>query len=169
MLVKWILSPQAMLNLPISWQALNGYWDNKQHMFLLVEHAKCRYGIDFLKFEEEHCIIKMGKHSIYQVKKPIANAIDKECSLTWQELSDKHKQEGKSWSLKRKPGVCKDDFITFRHRNTSKHKFNQCCDKYGLENHKVEIDEIDISYEKEPSKDILQVLMLITLSHGVIT
>ena len=46
----------------------------------------------------------MEKYSIRQVKKPIANAMDKEYGLTLQKLSQEHKQEGKSWNLKQKLG-----------------------------------------------------------------
>ena len=140
-----MLSPQATLNLPISWQILCRHWDNKCNLFLLVEHAKMRCGIDFLKFEEEDCMLRMRKHSLYQARKLIANDMEKKDGLTLQKSSEKHKQERRKWPLKRKPGLCKEDFIKFRHGNSSKNKFNKYCDQNGLENHKVKIDEGDAS------------------------
>ena len=53
--------------------------------------------------------------------------------------------------------MLKEDFIDFRHGNASKNKFNDYCDKNGLEEHKVGIDEVDTSNEVLPTLDFLQV------------
>ena len=155
-LMKWILSEQAIMHLPVLWMALNGHWDEKNNIFLIVDYIKCRYGIDFLKYKEGYCLTRMAKHSLRQIRKSIANAMDKEYGLALQKSSLEHKQEGKSWNRKRKLGEWHDKYIFWRHGNASKNKFNNYCDsKKGLEKHKVSIDKVDTSLKKEPSMNIL--------------
>ena len=121
-----------------------------------MDCTKCRHGIDFLKHEEGCCLTRMAKHSLGQIRKPIANAMDKEYGLALQKSSQEHKQEGESWNLKRKLGKWHDKHIFWRHGDTSKNKFNDYCDgKKGLEKHKAKIDKVDALLKKEPSMNIL--------------
>ena len=154
-LVKWILSPQAITNVPTLWMALNGYWDDNNNIFLIVQCIKCRCGIDFLKFKEGYCLTRMAKYCIGQIRKPIANKMDDEYGLSLQKSSNEHEQEKKSWNKKRKKGEYHEKFKFWRSGNASKNKCNDYCRKHGLIDHMVDIDEVDTTLKEEPSADIL--------------
>ena len=71
--------------------------------------------------------------------------------LTLTKSATKHKVPCKTWSIKRKLGEFKEEFIKFRDNNTSKVKFNKCCEANGLEDCKVNADEADTSKKIEPN------------------
>ena len=154
-LMKWALSEQATTHLPASWIALNGYWDDKGNAFLIAGCMKCRHRIDFLKRKEGFCLTRMAKHSICQIKKPIANAMDKEYELALQKSSAEQKQEGMTWNIAQKLGEWHKKHIFWRHRNASENEFNNCCGKKGLEKHEVKVDKAGASLKEEPRIGIL--------------
>ena len=61
-----------------------------------------------------------------------------ECYLILTKSMDKYKVPGKNWSIKRKLGKFKPEFIKFRHSNASRLELNKFCDKHGVEDQKVE-------------------------------
>ena len=71
--------------------------------------------------------------------------------------TDEHKVPGKNWSIKRKLGEFKPEFIKFRHGNASRIELNKCCDKNGIRDQKVDTAEVEMSKKVEPNIGFLQV------------
>ena len=47
----------------------------------------------------------------------------------------------KNWTIKRKKCMLKKEFAKHRDSNSSKVKYNQCCNTNGLEDYKVELEK----------------------------
>ena len=71
--ISWTLLLQVTLNLSILQHALCRYQDNEIELFKIVEQKKIKCGIDFLKFKQLSCNLRMPKHCLYQVQKPMAS------------------------------------------------------------------------------------------------
>ena len=55
------------------------------------------------------------------------------------------KVAGKNQSVKRKLGVFNEEFTKHRYGDSSEAKFNKHCDTNGLEDYKVQLEEVDVS------------------------
>ena len=78
--------------------------------------------------------------------------------LTLQKSTVKHKTPGKNWSLKRKLGAFKNDFMFWINGNDSKLHFNEWCENNGLKEQKVYTEEVATSKKILPNVNYLKVL-----------
>ena len=147
----------AILNLQSIWHVLFGHWDSKEELFKAVEKIKILFGIDFQDYDQGGFILILIKHCLRQIRKRAANIMNAKYGLTLQKSATNHKQEGKNWSLKRKPGQYKDDFIHWRNGNASKSKCNAFCDKEKIPQIKVKMDKVNTSNKVKPNWEMLQV------------
>ena len=152
---KWYLSPECIKFIPEWWHVLYGFWDVKSNISALVTKAKCYFAIDYAEFEEEGCIRDLLLHKLRQLRKQISNNMNDEFSLTLSKSTDTHKVDGKNWSRKRKIGEFKEEFMVFRNGNASKIDYNDYCDRHGLKEHKVKLEEVDMSTKVEPDEGFL--------------
>ena len=106
---------------------------------------KYYFSIDYKDYTQNSCIANLLLHYLRQRRKYISNDINTLYGLTLQKSIGNHKILGKNWSVKRKLGVFKNNFMHWRNSNISKLNFNEWCDNNDFKDKKVDIEEMDTS------------------------
>ena len=132
-----------------------GCWDDKDNISSIVKLIQCYFGIDYQDYAKNGCIADLLSHHLRQRRKHMSNDVNALHGLTLQKSTAKHKVPGKNYSVKRKLGVFKNEFIHWRNGNASKLQFNEWCSNNDLKDKKVDIEEVDTSKKILPNVDFL--------------
>ena len=82
-----------------------------KNYYSIVTVIKCYFGIDYKDCTQNGYIANLLSHYLHQRRKYVSNDMNALHGLTLQKSTGNHKIPGKNWSVKRKLGVFKNDFI----------------------------------------------------------
>ena len=80
----------------------------------MIKLIKCYFGIDYQDYAKNSCVADLLSRHLRQRRKHMSNDVNALHGLTLQKSTAKHKVPGKNYSVKRKPGVFKPEFMCWK-------------------------------------------------------